>query len=75
MGGGGRKPSPEAPLNKCTYMATCFTVPRHALTPPKSLVSSQPCHRVPIYCKSLSLFLVTGALFFIKKNSFFDGLN
>ena len=29
-GGGGRMHYPQALVNKCTYMATCFTVPRSA---------------------------------------------
>ena len=50
-GGGGRKPRPQVPVEKCTYMATRFSVLRHARTPTRSC---QPCHRVPIYYESLS---------------------
>ena len=69
-GGGGRKPSPQAPVEKCTYMATRFTVPRHAWTPTCYNRTCQPCHRVPIDCESLSLFFVICTPFYFKTTLF-----
>ena len=64
--GVGRKPSSKVPVEKCTYMATCFTVPRYAWTS-TSYNRGNHVTEYPFIVKVCVYFLWQAHLFFSLK--------